>query len=282
MLTWLLLASAPQSAGAIFRRPSRGGPSIHPWPPDTVVSLGRFFAAERQTLRLATCIPSALCFARPCDRLAPAKSTVARCRLCECGTADQRRAWRRRPPHRRATIRSLKPKTTVCWLRSLRPNTRIPLARLICPHCSTSIYLCLKRLQIDPRASKFSCLRFPSTRQSEANHRFTEIQDIYRYAHNIPLYTHKMYSVLLAALGFLVAATSADDSDNITTSAETDVPPDWATNDALQMNLSTPGGQPNPLQFTVIPLIPNAGTNQSSSSFVRLFPEVSVAVWPQC
>ncbi|KAK1245377.1 hypothetical protein MKX08_005006 [Trichoderma sp. CBMAI-0020] len=83
-----------------------------------------------------------------------------------------------------------------------------------------------------------------------------------------------MYSVLLAALGLLVAATSADDSDNITTSAETDVPPDWATNDALQMNLSTPGAQPNPLQFTVIPLIPSAGTNQSSSSFVRLFPEV--------
>lgn len=88
-----------------------------------------------------------------------------------------------------------------------------------------------------------------------------------------------MYSVLLAALGFLVAAISADDSDNITTSAETDVPPDWATNDALQMNLSTPGGQPNPLQFTVIPLIPNAGTNQSSSSFVRLFLEVSVTVF---
>lgn len=33
------------------------------------------------------------------------------------------------------------------------------------------------------------------------------------------------------------------------------------------MNLSTPGGQTNPLQYTVIPLIPNAGTNQSSSNF---------------
>ncbi|KAL7902604.1 hypothetical protein HDV63DRAFT_23852 [Trichoderma sp. SZMC 28014] len=78
---------------------------------------------------------------------------------------------------------------------------------------------------------------------------------------------YSVYSVLLAALGLLVAATSADDSDNLSTSTETDVPPNWATNDALQMNLSTPGGQPNPLQFTVIPLIPNAGTNQSSSSF---------------
>jgi hypothetical protein len=84
-----------------------------------------------------------------------------------------------------------------------------------------------------------------------------------------------MYSILLAALGLLVAATSADDSDNITTSAETDVPPDWATNDALQMNLSTPGGQSNPLQYTVIPLIPNTGANQSSSNFVRLFSKVS-------
>lgn len=80
-----------------------------------------------------------------------------------------------------------------------------------------------------------------------------------------------MYSILLAALGLLVAATSADDSDNITTSAESDTPPEWSTNDALQMNLSTPGGQTNPLQYTVIPLIPNAGTNQSSSNFVRLF-----------
>lgn len=87
-----------------------------------------------------------------------------------------------------------------------------------------------------------------------------------------------MYSVLLAALGLLVAATSADDSDNITTSTETDVPPGWATNDALQMNLSTPGGQTNPLQYTVIPLIPNAGTNQSSSSFVRMFPKTFVIV----
>lgn len=86
-----------------------------------------------------------------------------------------------------------------------------------------------------------------------------------------------MYSVLLVALGLLVAATSADDSD-ITTATETDTPPEWATNDALQMNLSTPGGQTNPLQYTVIPLIPNAGTNQSSSSFVRLFPETSVIV----
>lgn len=76
-----------------------------------------------------------------------------------------------------------------------------------------------------------------------------------------------MYSILLAALGLLVAATSADDNDNITTSAESDTPPEWSTNDALQMNLSTPGGQTNPLQYTVIPLIPNAGTNQSSSNF---------------
>ncbi|KAM0257841.1 hypothetical protein ACHAQJ_004145 [Trichoderma viride] len=76
-----------------------------------------------------------------------------------------------------------------------------------------------------------------------------------------------MQSILLAVLGLLVAATSADDSDNITTSPQTDVPPEWSTNDALQMNLSAPGGQTNPLQYTVIPLIPNTGTNQSNSSF---------------
>jgi hypothetical protein len=152
VLTWLLLASAPQSAGAIFRRPSGGGgPSIRPpvEPDEVRRSRGKSAAAADiqlssysvafSLLSARTCVshlashpPFAL--ARPCDRLAPAKSTVARCRLCtECGKADQRRAWRRRPPLRRATIRSSK--STVCWLKSLRPNTRIPLARLLlCPH----------------------------------------------------------------------------------------------------------------------------------------------------
>lgn len=131
---WLLLASAPQSGGdgLSIHPPVEPGEARRARGKDAAVLLGCFFAAERQNLRLAHCIPSALCFARPCDRPAPAKSTVARCCLCtERGKADQRRAWRRRPPHRRATIRSWKPKTTVCWLRSLRPNSRIPLARLL-------------------------------------------------------------------------------------------------------------------------------------------------------
>lgn len=46
------------------------------------------------------------------------------------------------------------------------------------PTCSTST--CIQK-QIDPHAFKFICLRLPSTRQSEANHRLTEIQDIYIY-----------------------------------------------------------------------------------------------------
>ncbi|RFU76871.1 ring finger domain-containing [Trichoderma arundinaceum] len=75
-----------------------------------------------------------------------------------------------------------------------------------------------------------------------------------------------MLPILLAVVGLLAAATSADDSDTVSTSPQSDVPPDWATNDALQMNLSTPGGQTNPLQYTVIPLIPNVGLNQTNTS----------------
>ncbi|KAH6610163.1 ring finger domain-containing [Trichoderma cornu-damae] len=75
-----------------------------------------------------------------------------------------------------------------------------------------------------------------------------------------------MQSVLFAVLGLLAAATSADGGDGVTTSPQSNVPPEWATNAALQMNLSTPGGQTNPLEYTVIPLIPNVGLNPSNSS----------------
>lgn len=80
-----------------------------------------------------------------------------------------------------------------------------------------------------------------------------------------------MQSILVAILGLLVAAVSADDNGTVSTSSQSDVPPDWATNNALQMNLSTPGGGADPIQYTLIPVIPNAGTNQTnSSSQVRL------------
>ncbi|KAL7795184.1 hypothetical protein V8C37DRAFT_408860 [Trichoderma ceciliae] len=75
-----------------------------------------------------------------------------------------------------------------------------------------------------------------------------------------------MQSVLLAVLGLWVAATSASNGDSVSTSPQFDVPPEWATDNALQMNLSTPGGQTNPLQYTVIPVIPNVGLDQSNSS----------------
>ncbi|PTB67371.1 hypothetical protein BBK36DRAFT_1096146, partial [Trichoderma citrinoviride] len=62
-----------------------------------------------------------------------------------------------------------------------------------------------------------------------------------------------------AVLGLLGVAAAA--TDNVSTTPQTDVPPDWATNNALQMNLSAPNGQADPIQYTVIPVIPNAGPN---------------------
>ncbi|KAL6867983.1 hypothetical protein J3F83DRAFT_85559 [Trichoderma novae-zelandiae] len=70
-----------------------------------------------------------------------------------------------------------------------------------------------------------------------------------------------MHSIVLAVLGLLGVAAAATDN-NVSTSPQTDVPPDWATNNALQMNLSTPNGVADPIQYTVIPVIPNAGPNQ--------------------
>ncbi|EHK24399.1 uncharacterized protein TRIVIDRAFT_115816, partial [Trichoderma virens Gv29-8] len=71
-------------------------------------------------------------------------------------------------------------------------------------------------------------------------------------------------SILVAILGLLVAAVSAQDN-NVSTSPQSDQPPDWATNNALQMNLSTPNGESDPIQYTVIPVLPNAGVNGSSN-----------------
>ncbi|KAL7963611.1 hypothetical protein V8C34DRAFT_3389 [Trichoderma compactum] len=73
-----------------------------------------------------------------------------------------------------------------------------------------------------------------------------------------------MQSVLAAVLGLLVTAIYADDSGTISTSAQSDSPPDWANNNALQLNLSS-----DPIQYTVVPVLPNAGTNGSSNSGIQ-------------
>ncbi|KAL7822361.1 hypothetical protein V8C26DRAFT_241532 [Trichoderma gracile] len=73
-----------------------------------------------------------------------------------------------------------------------------------------------------------------------------------------------MHLHLPAVVGLLAIAAAAADN-NVSTSPETDTPPDWATNNALQMNLSAPNGQADPIQYTVIPVIPNAGPNQSNN-----------------
>ncbi|KAL7937402.1 hypothetical protein V8C35DRAFT_292418 [Trichoderma chlorosporum] len=75
-----------------------------------------------------------------------------------------------------------------------------------------------------------------------------------------------MRSILVAILGLLVAAISADDNDTVTTAPQSDGPPDWATNNALQMNLSTPSGDSDPIQYTVIPILPTNGVSGSNSS----------------
>ncbi|KAF4996519.1 hypothetical protein FDECE_12399 [Fusarium decemcellulare] len=60
--------------------------------------------------------------------------------------------------------------------------------------------------------------------------------------------------------------TAALAQDDVTTSAESDVP-EWATASAMQLSLSTsPGG----LQFAVIPLTPNLGLNDSTSRAVDI------------
>ncbi|KAJ4859098.1 ring finger domain-containing protein [Trichoderma breve] len=73
-----------------------------------------------------------------------------------------------------------------------------------------------------------------------------------------------MQSILAAILGLLVAAIYADDNGSISTSAQSDSPPDWANNNALQLNLSS-----DPIQYTVVPVLPNAGTNGSNSSGIQ-------------
>jgi hypothetical protein len=74
-----------------------------------------------------------------------------------------------------------------------------------------------------------------------------------------------MQSILAAILGLLVAAIYADDNGSISTSAQSDSPPDWANNNALQLNLSS-----DPIQYTVVPVLPNAGTNGSNSSGIQV------------
>lgn len=74
----------------------------------------------------------------------------------------------------------------------------------------------------------------------------------------------KMHLGIPAVVGLLAVAAAAADN-NVSTSSETDTPPDWATNNALQMNLSAPNGQVDPIQYTVIPVIPNAGPNHSNN-----------------
>ncbi|KAL7781970.1 hypothetical protein V8C43DRAFT_214834 [Trichoderma afarasin] len=73
-----------------------------------------------------------------------------------------------------------------------------------------------------------------------------------------------MQSILAAILGLLVAAIYADDNGSISTSAQSDSPPDWANNNALQLNLSS-----DPIQYTVVPVLPNAGTNGTNSSGIQ-------------
>ncbi|KAL6891354.1 hypothetical protein HDV57DRAFT_513773 [Trichoderma longibrachiatum] len=73
-----------------------------------------------------------------------------------------------------------------------------------------------------------------------------------------------MHLGIPAVVGLLAVAAAAADN-NVSTSPETDTPPDWATNNALQMNLSAPNGQVDPIQYTVIPVIPNAGPNHSNN-----------------
>lgn len=125
------LASASLSAPirwSYFPPPFRRGRAINPSTGEARRARGKSTAAAnihgRQTLSshfLTFSLLSAKSASRtshpicpllspdPVIALAPAELTVARCRLCtECGKADQRRARRRRPPHRRATIRSSK------------------------------------------------------------------------------------------------------------------------------------------------------------------------------
>lgn len=70
-----------------------------------------------------------------------------------------------------------------------------------------------------------------------------------------------MARIVIALLGLLAAFASCQDG-TASTSAEKDVP-QWAAKNGMQMNLSIPGGQSSPLQYTVIPLTENLGLNES-------------------
>ncbi|KAJ6439677.1 RING finger domain-containingprotein [Purpureocillium lavendulum] len=74
-------------------------------------------------------------------------------------------------------------------------------------------------------------------------------------------------AALVSALIFATALVSADDGA-VTTSAETEVP-EWASNNALQLTLSSQPG----LQLTTIPLTSNLGLNESSPArgIVRIY-----------
>lgn len=66
---------------------------------------------------------------------------------------------------------------------------------------------------------------------------------------------------LLSSLLVLLLVGAPFYADGATTSAEKNVP-EWASNNALQLTLSTKPG----LQFTTIPLTENLGLNESQST----------------
>jgi hypothetical protein len=81
------------------------------------------------------------------------------------------------------------------------------------------------------------------------------------------LFTAKMASLLLV----LACTMSAVMAQTATVTSLIDIP-EWGSDSAMQLSLSTAGGEPVPLTYTVMPLTQSLGLNQTDTTRgVRFF-----------